>query len=174
MERRCTGINRMWITGSEFRRITDISYTIRWTHDIICRFTNSINITTIERLRMFLQLGTAIGWTGQKQACDWPDVAQTKNLRDKTGDLVSDLKISSALKGNIYDFEIHKNTFSSNNSGLTVLEKDTTLIFRSWGFTGKLILTGRKFCLMVVVVSYRFYKKIMQCSYKKHVGWYKL
>ena len=124
----------------------------------------------IERLQMFLQLCTAIGGTGEKQACNGPHVAQTKNLRDKTGDLVSDLKISSALKGNIYDFEIHKNKFSSNNSGLTVLEKDTTLIFRSWGFTGKLILTGRKFCLMVVVVSYRFYKKIMQCSYKKHVG----
>ena len=124
----------------------------------------------IERLQMFLQLCTAIGGTGEKQACNGLHVAQTKNLRDKTGDLVSDLKISSALKGNIYDFEIHKNTFSSNNSGLTVLEKDTTLIFRSWGFTGKLILTGRKFCLMVVVVSYRLYKKMMQCSYKKYVG----
>ena len=119
---------------------------------------------------MFLQLRTAIRGTGEKQACNGSHVAQTKNLRDKTGDLVSDLKISSDLRGNIYDLEIHKNTFFSNNRGLTVLEKDTTLIFRSWGFTVKLILTGRKFCLMVVTVSYRFYKKMMQCSYKKYVG----
>ena len=85
---------------------------------------------------MFLQLGTAIGWTGEKQACDGPDVAQTKNLRDKTGDLVSDLKISSDLRGNIYALEVHTNTFFSKNSGLTVLEKDTTLLFCSRGFTG--------------------------------------
>ena len=85
---------------------------------------------------MFLQLGTAIGWTGKKQACDGPDVAQTKNLRDKTGDLVSDLKISSDLRGNIYALEVHTNTFFSKNSGLTVLEKDTTLLFCSRGFTG--------------------------------------
>ena len=41
----------------------------------------------IERLRMFLQLRTAIGGTRQKQACVGTDVAQTKDLREKTGDL---------------------------------------------------------------------------------------
>ena len=54
---------------------------------------------------MFLQLPTAIGETGEKQACDGPDVAQTKDLRDKTGDLVSDLKISSDLKKDIYTLQ---------------------------------------------------------------------
>ena len=58
---------------------------------------------------MFLQLPTAIGETGEKQACDGPDVAQTKDLRDKTGDLVSDLKISSDLKEDIYTLEVHTN-----------------------------------------------------------------
>ena len=84
---------------------------------------------------MFLQLRTAIGGAGEKQACDEPDVAQTKDLRDKTGDLVSDLKISSDLRRNIYALEVLINTLYSNNSGLTVLEKDTTLLFHFWGFT---------------------------------------
>ena len=44
---------------------------------------------------MFTQLCIAIGGTGYEHACDELDVAQTKGLRDKTGDLVSDLKISS-------------------------------------------------------------------------------
>ena len=35
----------------------------------------------VERSRMFLQLPTAIGGTGEKQACNGPDVAQTKDLR---------------------------------------------------------------------------------------------
>ena len=89
----------------------------------------------IERLLMFLQLHTTIGRTGEKLASDGPDVAQTKDLRDKTGDLVSDLKISSDLRGNIYALEVHTNTFFSNNSGLTALEKDTPLLFYSRGFT---------------------------------------
>ena len=84
---------------------------------------------------MFLQLRTTIGGTGEKQACEGKDVAQTKDLGDKTGDLVSDLKISSDLRGNIYTLEVHTNTFVSNSSRLTVLEKDTTL-FRSRSFTG--------------------------------------
>ena len=63
----------------------------------------------VERLRVFLQLRTAIGGTGEKQARDGPDVAQTKDLRDKTGDLVSDLKISSDLKKDIYTLEVHTN-----------------------------------------------------------------
>ena len=80
----------MWITGSEFRRLNDIFNTIRWTNNRIYRFTNSINITTtrtdrIEQLRMFLQLRITKGGTGGKQACDGPVVAQTKDLRDKTG-----------------------------------------------------------------------------------------
>ena len=49
----------------------------------------------IEGLQMFLQLCKTIGGTGDKNACSGPDVAQTKDLRDKTGDLISDLKISS-------------------------------------------------------------------------------
>ena len=44
---------------------------------------------------MFKQLRTAIGGTGYEYACDELDVAKTKDLRNKTGDLVSDLKISS-------------------------------------------------------------------------------
>ena len=44
---------------------------------------------------MFIQLCTAIGGTGYEHACDELDVAQTKDLRDKTGDLVSDIKMSS-------------------------------------------------------------------------------
>ena len=47
----------------------------------------------IERLWIFLQSRTAIEGTGEKRPCDGPDVAQTKDLRNKTGDLVSDLKI---------------------------------------------------------------------------------
>ena len=49
----------------------------------------------IERLRMLLQLHKAIGGTRDERACDGPDVVQTKDLRNKTGDLISDLKISS-------------------------------------------------------------------------------
>ena len=43
---------------------------------------------------MFLQLRKAIRGTGEERTCDRPDVVQTKDLRDKTGDLISDLKIS--------------------------------------------------------------------------------
>ena len=49
----------------------------------------------IERLRMFLQLRETIRRTRDERACDGPDVVQTKDLRGKTGDLISDLKISS-------------------------------------------------------------------------------
>ena len=48
----------------------------------------------IERLRMFLQLRKVIGGTCNERACYGPDVVQTKDLRDKTGDLISDLKIN--------------------------------------------------------------------------------
>ena len=48
-----------------------------------------------ERLRMFLQLRKAIGGKRDERACDGSDVVKTKDLRDKTGDLISDLKISS-------------------------------------------------------------------------------
>ena len=44
--------------------------------------------------------------------CDEVDVAQTKDLRGKTGDVVSDLKISSDCRENIYaSEEVHKNIF---------------------------------------------------------------
>ena len=43
---------------------------------------------------MFLQLRKAIGGKRDERACDGSDV-KTKDLRDKTGDLISDLKISS-------------------------------------------------------------------------------
>ena len=75
---------------------------------------------------MFLQLRKAIGWTRDERTCDEQDVVQTKDLRDETGDLISDLKISSA-GGNIYALEVHTNTFISSSSGLNALEKDTTL-----------------------------------------------
>ena len=45
-ERRCSGIDRMWISGSEFKRFTDICNIIRWIKNRVRRFTNSINITT--------------------------------------------------------------------------------------------------------------------------------
>ena len=48
----------------------------------------------IEQLQMFLQLHRAIGGTGDERACNGPDVVQTKDLHDKTGDLIPDLKIS--------------------------------------------------------------------------------
>ena len=84
---------------------------------------------------MVLQVRTTIGDTGDEHACDGPDVVQTNDLRDKTGNLVSDLKISFERRGNIYALEVHTNIFFSNRSGLTVLEKDKTFLFRSRGFT---------------------------------------
>ena len=55
----------------------------------------------IERLRMFLQLYTIIGGTGDEHACDGPVIVQRKYLLVKTGDLVSGLQVSSDLRGNI-------------------------------------------------------------------------
>ena len=57
--------------------------------------TRTDRITTFRTITMFLQLLTTTGETGDEYTCDGPDVAQTKDLRDKTGDLVSDLKIPS-------------------------------------------------------------------------------
>ena len=37
----------------------------------------------------------SIAGTGDECVCDGPDVVQTRDLRDETGDLISDLKISS-------------------------------------------------------------------------------
>ena len=65
----------------------------------------------IEQLQMFLQLRTAIGGTWDEHVCDGPDVVQTKDLRDKTGDIVSELKIPSDWRGNIYALEVHTNIF---------------------------------------------------------------
>ena len=90
----------------------------------------------IERLRMFLQLHRAIGGTADEHACDGPDFAQTKNLHQKTGDIVSELKISSDWRRNIYASEVHTDTLFLNSSGLTMLEKDTALLFRSRGSKG--------------------------------------
>ena len=68
-----------------------------------------------EQLRMFLQLRTAIRGTGEEHTCDevrWSGCGTNKDLRGKTGDVVSDLKISSDWRENIYALEeVHKNTF---------------------------------------------------------------
>ena len=69
----------------------------------------------------------AIGGTRDERICDEQDVVQTKDSCDETGDLISDLKISSDWGGNIYALEVHTNTFISSSSGLNALEKDTTL-----------------------------------------------
>ena len=90
----------------------------------------------IERLRMFLQWCRALGGTVDKHACDGPDIAQTKNWHQKTGDVVSKLKISSDWRRNIYASEVHTDTLFLNSSGLTMLEKDTALLFRSRGSKG--------------------------------------
>ena len=45
-EPRCTGINRMGMSGSAINRFTDIYNTIRWTKNKVCRFTNTFNVTT--------------------------------------------------------------------------------------------------------------------------------
>ena len=65
----------------------------------------------IEQLRMFLQLRTAIGGTGENEPCNGLDNAETKDLRDKTGGLVIDLKIPSDLRENIYSLQVHTSTF---------------------------------------------------------------
>ena len=65
----------------------------------------------------------------------WTRCCSNKRFTLKAGDLVSDLEISSDLRGNIYALEVHTNTFFTNNSGLTALEKDTPLLFYSQGFT---------------------------------------
>ena len=49
----------------------------------------------LEQLRRLLQLRIAIGRIEDKHACDTQDVVQTNDLRNRTGDLVSDLKILS-------------------------------------------------------------------------------
>ena len=64
---------------------------------------------------MFLQLRKAIGGTRDERTCDETGVVQTKDSRDETGDLISDLKISSA-GGNIYALEVHTNKFISSSS----------------------------------------------------------
>ena len=91
---------------------------------------------------MFSSLRTAVGGTREKQPCDRSNAAKSKDLLDKTGDLVSDLKISPDLRRNIYALEVQTNTFFSNNSELTVLEKDTTLLFCFQGFLGKARFDG--------------------------------
>ena len=126
---------------------------------------------------MFLQLRTTIGGTGEKQSSDRSDVAETKDLRDKTGDVVSDLKISSDLRRSIYALELHTNTFFSNSSGLTVLT--VKRIQPCYFILGDLrvckwMLIGGKFHLMVVAGSNWYYKKMMPCSYKKYMGGLKL
>ena len=87
-----------------------------------------------------LQLCTTIGGA-EEQACDGPDVSQTKDLHDKTGDLISDLKISSDWRRNKYALEVHTNSSSltvrnssfSNSSRLTV-RKGYGLAISFWGF----------------------------------------
>ena len=44
----------------------------------------------IQQLQMFLQLPTAVERAGDKHACNGPGVLQTKDLRNKTTDLVSE------------------------------------------------------------------------------------
>ena len=143
MEQRCTGIIRMWITGSEFKRLTDICNAISWINNRVLRLTNSINITTrTDRITTYRRIKDVFTVTysnrsdRRKTSINGTDVAQTKDLRNKTGDLVSDLKILSDLRGHINPLQVHTNTFFSNSSELTVLEKDVTLLFCSRRFTG--------------------------------------
>ena len=74
--------------------------------ELTTRYTSLLTLSTlllleltelqrVEQLRMFLHLRKAIGRTGDKRICNGPDVVQTKDLRDKTGDLLLDPKISS-------------------------------------------------------------------------------
>ena len=102
----------------------------------ILRLLELTELQRIERLRMFLQWCRALGGTADKHACDGPDFAQTKNLHQKTGDVVSELKISSDWRRNIYASEVHTDTLFLNSSGLTMLEKDRALLFRSRGSKG--------------------------------------
>ena len=85
-------------------------------------------LTELQRTEQLQKsLHKAKGATEKEQACDGRDFAQTEDLRAKTGDLESDLKIWSDWRGNTCALEIHTN----NSSGLTMLEKNTALVFRS-------------------------------------------
>ena len=88
----------------------------------------------IERLRMFLQWCRALGGTVDKHACDGPDIAQTKNWHQKTGDVVSKLKISSDWRRNIYASEVHTDTLFLNSSGLNHVRKGCSLAISFSGF----------------------------------------
>ena len=107
---RCTGINRLWISDSEFKRLTDTYNTIRWTSNRLCRITNTFNITATTRtdrittyrtIWMFLPLETAIGGTVDEiHAMD--QMLHRQIIYVKKGDPVSDFKISPDWRRNIY------------------------------------------------------------------------
>ena len=61
-ERRCTAINRMWISRSEFKRFTDIYNTIRWTNNEVYSFTNTFNIITTrtDRITTYRKITNAL------------------------------------------------------------------------------------------------------------------
>ena len=78
MKHRCTGINRMWISRSEFKRLTDIFNTVRWTINKVCRFTNTFNISTtqtdiITLYRMITYIFTVVhsNTRDRRQTCMW-------------------------------------------------------------------------------------------------------
>ena len=88
------------MSGNTFNRFTDIYNTIRWSNNRVSRFTNTFNTTTSTRIAelqrikqfwMFLQLRRTIAGTDNEHACNGTDVEQTNDLRNKTGDPVTDL-----------------------------------------------------------------------------------
>ena len=73
----------MWMSGSGFKRFTDVYNTIRWTNNIVCRI-NTFNITStgtdrITTYRMITDVLTVTysnRRTGNEHACDGPDVTK--------------------------------------------------------------------------------------------------
>ena len=120
MERRCTGIKRMWNSGSEFKWFTDIC-NIRRTNNRVCRFTNSINITTTrtDRTITYRTITDVFTFTksnrrDRRQTC----MRWTRWIR------------SSDWRGNIYALEVRTNPYFSSSNGLTITPPDGQVVLR--------------------------------------------
>ena len=85
-------------------RLRDLLIFVTLSDELTTRYSGLLTLSTlllleltelqrIKGLKIFYSYVQQYEKTGEEQACDGPDIAQTKDVCDKTGELVSDMKI---------------------------------------------------------------------------------
>ena len=118
-KRRCTAINKMWISRSEFKRFTDIYNTIRWTNNGVYSFTNTFNIITTrtDRITTYRKITNALTVTyrnrsDRRRTCmQWIRCSTNKSSTWKNSRLSIRLENITDWRGSIHALKVNTNFY---------------------------------------------------------------